>query len=727
MQCAKGVKEMFGGSKNSDVNSDINLTITNGSSLERVFGGNNTSGAINGTITVNIEENGCEPIHIGELYLGGYLAPYSIYGYVEDGRGGYVTEDITYEGIGTISQRIPLTKEQWDEEYKPFIEAQITVDEGKLNGKTEQEIEEDSDLKLVKLELDVLRDRLNSYPKKDPRINVISASRIDNIFGGGYQAKVVGNPHINVNMTNGKVDKSFVDEHTADFTSEHTDPITGVLLYKGEEVLNDGSGKLAIGTIGNIYGGGNLADIVGDTYVEVGTGKWLTWDNQGNPVWETTDESGNKYTSRQTGDAANYTQAECNIHNAELRGYIPSGVTLTESQASVVNEAIGTTYASGDVIYTEDAALYNATLSGYWSTATVKTPAVLYEEGDDIPVGKQIGDVKTPAVYYTQAECNEHNDDLDGYIACTTELTAKQAIAVNEAISANYASGDKIYMEDAAAYIATLNGHISTSDVKTPAAWTWYNESDTEQDSTPTPARKAAKITGNVFGGGKGEADTFQCEKAMVGVDGDGVNHPDGGTNVTIANGSVDGNVYGGGMIGRVEKNTMVTIGVEANDAPVIYGDVFGAGQGVDTHGYSALVRGNPTVIIQSNSKVLGSVYGGGEVASVARYKVINSVPVALANKTSGNCKVIIRGNAEIGPDDMRMTTDNGPDDTGHVFGAGKGVLPKVYDYATTGYDDSDTSEKDKHLPKHMVAGNTWEYFYISDLSRRWPCHPRLT
>ena len=200
--------------------------------------------------------------------------------------------------------------------------------------------------------------------------------------------------------------------------------------------------------------------------------------------------------------------------------------------------------------------------------------------------------------------------------------------------------------------------------------------------------------------------DTFTCEKAMVGVDGDGVAHPEGGTHVTIANGTVGtleegklkagtGNVYGGGEIARVEKNTMVTIGVEANDAPVIYGDVFGAGKGVETHGYSALVRGNPSVIIQGKSQVRGSVYGGGEIASVARYKVVNGSPVALANKTSGNCKVIIRGDAEIGPDNMTMTAEGGPDDTGHVFGAGKGVLPGVYSYTDNA-----------HRPRRMLANN---------------------
>ena len=742
MECAHGVKEMFGGAKNADVNSDINLTITNGSSLERVFGGNNTSGAITGSITVNIEEGGCEPIRIGELYAGGYLAPYSIYGYEEDGQGGFKTKDMTYEGVGTIAQRIPLTDDDW-ESYKARLNNYIEQDEAKLENKTEAEIAASEELRKAKIQLEALRERLSSYPKKDPRINVISATSIGNIYGGGYQAMVVGSPHINVNMTNGKVEvenkgtgdtPNWQDANGTSYTSEPTTtysvtvdgervevervPLSSVTLpeayntndyketvgsdtyvykngdnfYKVANIHKKYWVSLPIGEIGNIYGGGNLADIVGNTYVEIGTGKWLTWDDQGNPVWETTDASGNKYTSKQTGNAVNYTQAECSKQNAGLRGYIPSGVKLSAEQASAVNTALELTgenvYVADNVIYTEDAALYNAKLSGFWTTAKIKTPAEYYtqaeitaaQEGDDA-YGKTTSDVKTPAVYYTQAECNEHNKTIAGYIACTTALTAKQAVAVNEAISANYASGDK-----------------------------WYNESDTEQDSTPTPARKAAKITGNVFGGGKGKADTFQCEKAMVGVDGDGIANPDGGTNVTIANGTVGtledgklkagtGNVYGGGMIGRVEKNTMVTIGVEANDAPVIYGDVFGAGQGVETHGYSALVRGNPTVIVQSNSKVLGSVYGGGEIASVARYKVVGGSPVALANKTSGNCKVIIRGNAEIGPDNMKMyhtgVANDKPDDTGHVFGAGKGVLPKVYSYA-----DADTT----HLPKRMLA-----------------------
>ena len=483
--CAKGINEMFGGAKDADVDGDINLYITNGSSLTRVFGGNNTSGAVNGSITVTVKEGGCEPIRIGELYAGGFLAPYSVYGYKKT-NGVYDTEEVEYIDENNVKQkklqRIPLNK----------------GDEGALE-----------------------------KPHADPRIQVISATRIDNIYGGGYQAKLVGNPHVNVNMEPGRILAKYVEEG---FVGEHKDA-KGNVLWTGDHIVTEegddkGDGILAIGSIGSVYGGGNMADIVGDTYVEIGTGTW---------------------------------------HNAD-------GVLETE--------------------------------------------------------------------------------DAEGKTWTYNESTKK-----------------------------------------------WTRQDKTTSDEAPAPARNAATITGDVFGGGKGVADNFFCAKAMVGVDGDGVAHPDGGTNITIGNGTVNGSVYGGGEIGRVEKNTTVTIGLETGiGTPVIEGKVFGAGKGEKTHGYAALVRGNTYVTIQGDAKVKQSVYGGGEIASVGRYNVADAaynaahpevevgMPYSLASENSGNCYVTVRGNAEIGPDTpMQMKADGSPDDLGHVFGAGKGVLP--YE----GYEDGST------------------------------------
>ena len=435
MDCVEEGGTYFGGSQNADVNNNVTINITNGT-YDKVYGGNNKAGTINGAITINIEEKGCTPIIIGELYGAGYYAPYSVYGYKKDNNGQYVKikEPDPTNNTDTIYSRIPLQADS--------VGALTT-------------------------------------PHRAPYINIISATSIGKIFGGGDRAKVVGNTHVNVNMQKGIILEEYAKEQTG-YSS---------LTVANGGIDNDGNKILPVGTIGDIYGGGNLADVIGNTYVEIGTGSWY-----------------------------------------------------------------------------------------------------------------------------------------------------------------NY-----------------------------------------ETDEIETISRKEAKITGNVFGGGKGKNDTFECEKAMVGHDGGGVTDSEGNTSVIIGNGTIRGNVYGGGEIARVENNTAVTIGLEeGRDTVTIEGYVFGAGQGVATHGYSGLTRGHSSVTVQGKAKVKGSVYGGGEKATVGKYWVNkptldDGAPtpppgtpygMAYALKSGGKCTVIIRDSAEIGRDNMTMTSTGGPDDWGHVFGAGKGAKP---------------------------------------------------
>ena len=266
-----------------------------------------------------------------------------------------------------------------------------------------------------------------------------------------------------------------------------------------------------------------------------------------------------------------------------------------------------------------------------------------------------------------------------------------------------------------------------------------YNTTSEKWESVAEGTSKVL-IAGNVFGGGEGEAaesgaGAFKCAKAIV----------TGETNIHIGNGTINGTVYGGGEVGRVEGNSVVAIGIgegstSATSAPEIKGDVFGAGKGKKTHGYSALLRGNPTVTIEGDAKVRGSVYGGGEIASVGKYNVkkgknnpegapddvLVGMPYSLANSGSGYCTVIIQGNAEIGPaTEMKMKTTSGiPDDTGHVIGGGKGVLP--YDGYGVTNDDwvgdpwrvSINDEKDIFNSTTYPSNYEKEYFkYIETLA----------
>ena len=155
--------------------------------------------------------------------------------------------------------------------------------------------------------------------------------------------------------------------------------------------------------------------------------------------------------------------------------------------------------------------------------------------------------------------------------------------------------------------------------------WTTNTDNDTNNDTgictvnitggTVGAENKSTEnhASGHVFGAGKGSGtDTYYCEKGMVYK-----------TNVSITKGTVYGNVYGGGEVGRVENDAVVEIGSAAeSDAPEVKGSVFGAGAGLETHGYSALVRNNTNVTVQGYAKVRNNIYGGGEIAAVGRYWV---------------------------------------------------------------------------------------------------------
>ena len=158
------------------------MNITNGN-FERVFGDNNKSGKISGKITVNIEETGCKPIVIGQVYGGGNLAPY-------DGS---------------------------------------------------------------------------------PTVNVKSFTSIGEIYGGGYgsTAVVTGDTYVNVNevVLNNAATGQSTDFSILEFTQETINYEDGssVIVY-GRDADENG----AMGIIGNVYGGGNKAEVSGSTNVIIG-------------------------------------------------------------------------------------------------------------------------------------------------------------------------------------------------------------------------------------------------------------------------------------------------------------------------------------------------------------------------------------------------------------------------------------------------------------------------
>ena len=513
----------------------------------------------------------------------------------------------------------------------------------------------------------------------------------ENVYGAGMNADVVGDVNLRIGCLADNVKNVYGGAMAAKIDGNVTLTITSGILdnvYGGNNQSGSISGKITVNieetddckpvVIGNLYGGGNLAPYPGpdltnnDPNIEVNVKSFTSIGNvYGGGRGSTAIVTGNTVVNinEVTGRWASTARP------AETRAINEVEVLLPEHKANEIG-AIGNVYGSGDA-----AAVYGNTMVNIATESTVDFVSI--------------------------------KDNL-----ATENVIENRFNVLGANITGNVYGGGKL---------ADVTGNTFVNICAKKSG-----------NDYVAVAEGASKVTidGNVFGGGKGEAaesgeGAFTCEKAMVGINNAGLTDTsDGGTTVIIGNGTVNGTVYGGGEIGRVEKNTKVTIGLgegvetgTPTSAPEIKGNVFGGGQGEKHHGYAGLVRGNPTVTIKGNAKVRKSVYGGGEIASVARYKLAEDeteatehgvevgMPYVLANANSGYCNVTVGGYAEIGPETgMKMyhseITDGSdtPDDYGHVFGAGKGILPEVFTYV-----DHD------HQPYRIDNTNNKEYYDNED------------
>ena len=244
-QPSKKVDELFAGADEANVNGNITLNITNGH-FGKVFGGNNLGGAVKGKITVNVEETGCQPIKIDELYLGGNQAAYSVFGYYES--------DQTHPVTG---KKILKPRESANDSHTP-VQNPTTAG--------------------------------HTFPYAHPVLNIISCTYIGKVFGGGLgePAKMYANPTVNVNMEQGDYADTAVpavmEELHLDVTKTAPNPdnlgIIGDVFGGGNAADVEGNTTVNIATesgksayiIGSIFGGGNAADVLGNTNVTMSGG-----------------------------------------------------------------------------------------------------------------------------------------------------------------------------------------------------------------------------------------------------------------------------------------------------------------------------------------------------------------------------------------------------------------------------------------------------------------------
>ncbi len=264
MSCIPGLKAAYGGAEEADIHNDVILNITNGS-FDRVFGGNNVRGTIDGTITVNVEETGCRPIIIGQLYGGGNQAPYEapfVEGSTTERRPGPTLNVRSFTSIGEVygggyGATAVVTGD---------THVNINVSEGRYydqDDKGNDNVLEETIREISYTEFrrttdgDFVLDNDSNRVEDKKTIAVIMPSHakgaigaIYNVYGGGNAANVIGNTFVNIGTATD--DQQLFATPTDATEAERTKAVLGADIR------------------GNVYGGGNAADVTGNTNVKIG-------------------------------------------------------------------------------------------------------------------------------------------------------------------------------------------------------------------------------------------------------------------------------------------------------------------------------------------------------------------------------------------------------------------------------------------------------------------------
>jgi len=615
-QPSKKVELLFAGADEANVNGNITLNITNGH-FGKVFGGNNLGGAIKGKITVNVEETGCQPIKIDDLYLGSNEAAYSVFGYYESDEIHPVT-----------GKKILKPRESADDSHDP-------VD----NPAT---------------------DETHTFPYKHPELNIISCTYIGNVFGGGFGegAVMYANPTVNVNMKPGLYAETAVPammtELGLDVTKTAPNPDKlGIIrnVFGGGDAANiEGNTTVNIATeankgayiIGSVFGGGNAADVKGNTNVTMSGGYVF------NGIF------GGGY----AGSVGTFTRstaaADVNIYgHTTHEGCIGKPVSCAENTGkctvvvdggqigpiSVATEGMNRSKAEGGPVpegwvwgagqgLVEDPATHPDThFTAYVNETdvTIKDGAFVLESiigGGEF--GRVLGNTKVKieggqiGVGANQTEEGKPKRYSDDKFVDPSKITITDDNAL--APCSHYPYGKEV-------------GGVTVYETYDPYA-DEYKEvhgalpEGLEGGSTAAPSDGKTWI-GCVFGGGSGyfPYKTTDAEGNITGYGWvESAGWVEGDAEVTISGGHILSNVYGANEYTTVQGKSTVTmtggtIGVPRTQAQIgvdpKIGHLFGGGKGDPRPYFKNKTNAGNVEIDISGGIIYGSVFGGGESGTV--------------------------------------------------------------------------------------------------------------
>ena len=557
-------------------------------------------------------------------------------------------------------------------------------------------------------DISTLSDMARIYGKSN--VTIYGGTFYKNIYGGGDMAvveniKKYGNKIIRKDATNviigdkanilgsvfagGKGRKRRLT--TPNATTVSTDGFTQLPDSVGKVIGNTnvtftGSSQQAPSIYGDIYGGGNYAQVDGSTNVNIFAANFAG-QIFGGGMGNIKDESGTELT-----DTKKFT-------SADISG--DTNVNLAQDMGG---------QEEGDDGKPKDSFSINVIWNKIWDADNNDFIIWYPKETEDKNhtkyfFGKTTEDDANAVAHFL----NPHNIYGGGNLACKVKGVAKVEVlkGMTPFDLLNTKEWKDSYNDNNFPHFSVFGGgygeHTTVKDtqvtVNVEGDYSAYDaevddDDDTEQMARPHSRRNAAKTTIPVFDNSKGIPNF-----TILGVLGGGY----AGTVTRSTKVTVDGNtflhrVYGGGFGDpyKATDNTTGQIGnieYEGSHTEVyvkggnIYGDVFGGGAGVapktpnGTHFFNvARVIGNTIVEISEDAKIYGKVYGGGDMANVGPEDYtpdysIKPQSYSNINKEKGDIIYDDETNPSYISKDFRTLVNiTGGDIFGSVYGGGKGL-----------------------------------------------------
>lgn len=558
--------------------------------------------------------------------------------------------------------------------------------------------------------IEILSDMARLFGKST--ISIKGGTFYDNVYGGGDMAQTKDtelsiSDKANIRgsvFAGGNGREKIVKANDKNWHPEYIGRVTG-----STSLTFSGSSEQAPSIYGDIYGGGNLAQV------------------------------GEKKSEKDTnGENTNESSTTINIYGANFAGEIfggGKGIITKKTEVKDDKENVTTEITSADVngntnIYlAQDPGLQtgenngilkdNFSINVIWDKLWDGTIQNFYVwekvEGENYTVDKN--------KFYDEVNdkfLNPHNIYGGGNLACTVTGTA--TVNVQKGMTPysllKTPEWKESYDDNKNPHFSVFGGgygentSVGSTDVTVNVEGEYgeYNgevDDDTDQLARPhrsknksKKARKAAlraaaegtntKNDMNVFDNSKG-VPNFTILSALGGGYAGSVKDS---TKVTVDGNTFLHRVYGGGFgdpgastadnnTGSIGGNTQVFV-----KGAYIHGDVFGGGAGVDpkningTYTYFtqvAKVTGTTQVEISDDAKIYGSVYGGGDIANIGDVietpdyssKPISVSTIAQDDKNGHQAGEFISYNAE---NYKTFVNLKGGDIFGNVFGGGKGL-----------------------------------------------------